>query len=382
MFRLRYKLSEILMIAGISLGIIVSFHTLSMIFLVLSSQKEEDYRNSHHFWIYNSELRDVSNNGNALSYFTPSEISYISFDDFLKTISAYDGYKEIIMPMPIGDSIDSRNVTGITELSEYRHKLKSGRWSADTENVYDGIVWIGESWEPYISNDGEHKTISIGSLKYRVQGVLDNTMTIGLDETVFLLLPSCSTESRCSIERLFNESAKSIGSLELSIFYDEEDKTSSIESMKRSLEETGLSTMQSFITHRSKEDSFALYVPLMLIVLILGAFSVMNLLVVSSFYFNTRHLEMCIRKTFGFRSGALIRLIVMDLGKLFSLSMFVVIPVEIILMVCNSSLAFRISDSFSMVIICLLSFLLIMLLLVGRFFVLFRKVRAIDLVAR
>ena len=383
MLRLRYKLSEVLMIIGIALGMIVSFHTFSIVSLFLPSQKSTSFQNSRSYWVYSSDISKISNENGLLSYFTPNDIERINLDSLLGLLSNMPGHKEIAMLLPIGDSADDRRAIGVMEVSSRPHKLKSGTWEIEGTDGFAGLIWIGESWEPYVVKKGNCNVLLIDSLEYKIQGVLDNYLTGGIDETIIIFLPFCSKQAMASIENNINRNARSIGDIELSFYSDDDKGFPDVEKLKMGLAENGLATMNKFFAYHSEaEESRALHKPLVVVVFSIVVFSAINLFVVSSFYYTTRQSELSIRKVFGIRGRSLCRLLITDICKLFFYSLVCVFSVEGIMILCNSDMAIRADNFLSLALICLLSFVILLLFLFVRFLIMFKRIQPRDLLMR
>lgn len=382
MFRFRYKLSEILMIIGIILGIVAVVHLLSVVFLLMSSKDAGEYQNNWRYWIYSSEISDVSHESGALSYTAPHEMKDISFSETMQVLRENGAYTEITIPMPVGGSVDDRKIIGITEVSKYPHELKNGSWSCEKEEG-NGLVWIGESWEPYTRKEAGNTYFLIDSLPYRVQGVLDNALTGGMDETIILYIPSCSEIALVSIEKRFNESMRDIGDVEVSFCFDGEEQVMKEEELLSALSKTGLSAMKSLaVYHSEKDESGKLYLPVLALTIVLFVFSAINLYVISSFYFSARSPELCIRKTFGFSGRALFRMLFSELCGKFLIALFLTVPIEFLLVLCGSNLAIRLSDWPRFIAVSTVSFILLILFIAVRFLLLFRRIRPTDLLTR
>ena len=318
-----------------------------------------------------------------MSYFVPYDMRKISFESVVSTLSDNDGYMEILFPMAAGGSVNCINVTGIMQFSEYPRKLKSGTWSTDAGETSDALVWVGESWEPYVLSEAGSKYLYIESVKCKVQGILDNTMTGSIDETIIVLLPSCSKSALSSFGARFNESAQNIGDIELTFFYHKDDDAPTEEWIKSSLDMNGLSTRKSYVVHHSEEDDAAeINRPLLIITAVILVFAIVNLSVVSSFYFAARQQELCVRKVFGVRGRVLLMMLIKDICRLFILALLAFVPIELVLKLSNSSFAVGITDGLVFILIGLISFLFLLLYLTVRFVLLFRKIRPENLLAR
>lgn len=383
MFRFRYKLSEILLIIGIALGIVITFHVFSIAFMMLSAGKTESYRSRSSYWIFSSEITDIERNGSMLQYIVPEETRDVFVKDIMNGLSGENAYREIAMPMPVGNTIDLRKVTGISEMSEYPLKLKKGSWEIAGNEGAEGIIWVGESWEPYFTAENGKSYLCIDSLKYHVTGVLDNTLTGGIDDTVIIYLPSCSTEAADSLNKWLTRGVRDIGDVEISFLYDSTEDAPDEEKLIQSLEAVGVSLMKNYSSYHSQgDDAKEIFQPLLLLTLTLALFTVINLFVISSFYFSTRHAELCIRKVFGFQGKALLRMLLTELCGKFLVSLIVVIPIEVLLKAFDSNLAIRLSDGPMFVVVCVLSFAVLLIFLTLRFLLLFRRIQPEDLLSR
>lgn len=383
MLRFRYKLSEMLLIVGIGLGIIIACHTLSMIAVLLKSDKDDFYSYSQNYALYNVSIDDISNEDGMLSYFVPDEREKVSGEKLFKCLSTLKGHKEIYLPMPIGGSLSLRRVTGVFELSEHPERLASGTWKVDPTGEYDGYVWVGKSWEPYFVNKNGASFISIDTFMYKVQGILDNTLTGGVDDTVIVYLPSCSQSSLQSIEDFLDYSSISLGDVGLLLSSDSAEDIMDVEKLGILLKDSGLTARtDNSLVYLSKVDARRTYVPLILISIVLFAFCFFNLYVISAFHFEARRAEMCIRKVFGFGEYALLKILFRELIRDLFAAIILVIPIEIVLAILGSRLAIKMTDGYTFIFIAVISFLLLFAFLIIRFLALFHRVKSEDLLAR
>ena len=362
--KMRYKLSNGLLILGLILCFAVTMHASALLGVVYGSIHEaKQYAHRASFFIGNSDIIDEGE-----SEFVPFDRAKLDVREVARIASSEAADYSLLIPLYVGNGLNPSFVEVWFSDNKERRKMLTGRLDYSGATKYSGAVWVGEFWKPYIQECGDERVIEIGGVSFEVVGVYDDSASGGMGETVNLLFSSCNDEAVAMINQEFNE-VHSKRLMELIAHTDASNEIPSVDVLSGRLSEISLDIIPADHYYDADAETEVYRRFVFAVNVLLYVFSAVNIILITNFFVVNRYRELVIRKIHGCRTRGLIRLIVGDLVRDEAIAMLCVVPVEIGLSIAGSPLSVSLDNFLLTVAVFVGSMALFSLLIIGRFLV-------------
>lgn len=189
-------------------------------------------------------------------------------------------------------------------------------------NQKNGAI-MGESLKSHLLKDSEGYYVELGGTRIPIIGILDNTMTGGVDTSFYLFWENCGKELQQTLISLFND--------QFEFYYaSHENAQDSLSQFKNALMSKGFAAEEYEVKYNGDVENawYEIYHSLFLPLCFL--FSVFNCFMVSYVWLMYRKQEIAIRKAYGYHTGQLALLLGKEIAVLTLLGGILAVGVQML----------------------------------------------------
>ncbi len=338
--KLRYKYSEILLILGLILCLVVIFYVSDLSAKIWENRvTEQKYYYHYEYGIQHTDIVINENTDDFASY-TIGDLSPISFQTMSESIGSVSEDTFLSFNMGIGQ-------TGQTlPVSIYLKPLKvlrlEEKFTYNKEYCKENgipMVYIGKSVLPYTYEKSFGTCLSLGGIYAVVSGVLQCDNLAGYDETILLDYSSCGEQTRASLEAELNRALEEPNLVKVLVASKKQLKDAELEQMEARFlkNKMKLNSREFFSDDDSLNRTYSFFETVFSG--LIYVFVIANLVMICNLWFLERKAELKVRKLCGMNNAECIRLFAKDFLRLEAVALIVFLPVMIVLRILVGSLA-------------------------------------------